>query len=1015
MRPPRRSATAALALLLTATATAAALALSAAPAHAAVLALTQYVNPFIGTDDSNSPNPVPGGAGGSTVPGPVAPFGMVQLSPDTPTASPSGYRFSDTQIQEFSLTHFNGAGCANNEDIGLLPITGAIGTSPGTAWTGYAATQAKASEVAQAGYYKAVLSNYGNTQAELSATKRTAIMRLTYPATSSAKVLINTSRSATGSRSGSISISGGTVTGSVTGGGFCGSSKTYQIFFRMEFDRAPSSVGTWLGGTVSPGSTSSSGVSSGGWLNFDTTGNAVVQVKIGISFVSQAGAAGNLAAEQSGFNFATVRTNADTAWNTILNRVQATGGSTTDLQKFYTALYHVLVNPNIASDTNGQYRGFDNVIHTASHTVYQNYSGWDIYRSWAALVALIAPNEASDIARSMVLDGQQGGLLPKWSHNHNEAFIMTGDPGPIIATSLYAFGARSFDTTAALNLMHASSNGGTMQGSPIRGRQGGYVQRNYIHEDPSDSLEYSASDFAVAQFARALGDTTKYNTYIQRAQWWRNVFNTESQYVHDRNSDGTWPWPLVPASPSGYTEGNASQYTWMVTYNFAALINLMGGRQTAIQRLDHHFTQLNGGLSQPYFYIGNEPEHGVPWAYHFAAHPAGTSAAVRRVMSESFTSGAGGLPGNDDLGATSAWYVWAAMGMYPPTPGADTLALHGPLFPSILIDRPSGDIQINATGAGPSARYVQSLSVNGTATQRTWLRYADIAGGATLSYAMGGSPSAWGTNPADVPPSFNDGFTPPPTAPQLGTNLALNRPVTASAACATSESAAKAVDGSLSNNSKWCSTAAGTKFLQVDLGSSQGITSFVVKHAGLGGETTGWNTGAFTIQTSPDASTWTTRVSLSGNRTSRTYHPIAAVTARHVRLNITTPANDGNGAARIYELEVYGGGGGGPANVALNKPATGSTPCGASEGPEKAVNGSVSGGTSDKFCSLVTPSFLQVDLGATFAVQSFTVRHAGAGGETTTWNTRAYTIQVSTDGTNFTTPVTVTANTASVT
>ncbi|HET8662653.1 MAG TPA: GH92 family glycosyl hydrolase [Micromonosporaceae bacterium] len=1012
MRPPRKSATAALTLLLAATA---AVALTAAPAHAAVLALTQYVNPFIGTDDSNSPNPVPGGAGGSTVPGPVVPFGMVQFSPDTPTASPSGYRFSDTQIQEFSLTHFNGAGCANNEDLGLLPITGAIGTSPGTGWTGYAATQAKASEVAQAGYYKAVLSNYGNTQAELSATRRTAIMRLAYPATTSAKVLINTSRSATGSRSGSISISGGTVTGSVTGGGFCGSSKTYQIFFRMEFDRTPSSVGTWLGSTVSPGSTSSSGVSSGGWLNFDTTGNAVVQVKVGISCVSQAGAAGNLAAEQSGFNFATVRANADTAWNTILNRVQATGGSSADLQKFYTALYHVLVNPNIASDTNGQYRGFDNIIHTASHTVYQNYSGWDVYRSWAALVALIAPNEANDIARSMVLDGQQGGLLPKWSHNHNEAFIMTGDPGPVIVTSLYAFGARSFDTTAALNLMHASSNGGTTQGSPIRGRQGGYVQRNYIHEDPSDSLEYSVSDFAVAQFARALGDTTKYNTYIQRAQWWRNVFNPESQYVHDRNSDGSWPWPLVPASPSGYTEGNASQYTWMVTYNFAALINLMGGRQTAIQRLNHHFTQLNGGLSQPYFYIGNEPEHGVPWAYHFAAHPAGTSSAVRRVMSESFTTGAGGLPGNDDLGATSAWYVWAALGMYPPTPGADTLALHGPLFPSILIDRPTGDIQINATGAGPSAQYVQSLSVNGAPTQRNWLRYADIAGGATLSYTMGGSPSAWGTNPADVPPSFNDGFTPPPAAPQLGTNLALNRPVTASAACATSEAAAKAVDGSLSNNSKWCSTAAGTKFLQVDLGSSQNLTSFVVKHAGLGGETTGWNTGAFTIQTSPDAATWTTRISISGNRTSRTYHPIAAVSARHVRLNITTPANDGNGAARIYEFEVYGGAGGGPTNVALNKPATGSTPCGASEGPEKAVNGSVSGGTSDKFCSLVVPSFLQVDLGATVAVQSFTIRHAGAGGETTTWNTRAYTIQVSTDGTNFTTPVTVTANTASVT
>src|SRR5258705_5562677 len=173
-------------------------------AHAAVLPLTQYVNPFIGTDDSNSPNPVGGGAGGSTVPGPVAPFGMVQFSPDTPTASPSGYRFSDTQIQEFALTHFNGAGCSNNEDIGFLPITGNIGTSPGTAWTNYQATQSKAQEVAQAGYYKAVLSNYGNTQVELSATRRTAIMRMQYLSSTTAKVLINTSKDATGSRSGAI-------------------------------------------------------------------------------------------------------------------------------------------------------------------------------------------------------------------------------------------------------------------------------------------------------------------------------------------------------------------------------------------------------------------------------------------------------------------------------------------------------------------------------------------------------------------------------------------------------------------------------------------------------------------------------------------------------------------------------------------------------------------------------------------------------------------------------------------
>ncbi|MBB5873742.1 putative alpha-1,2-mannosidase [Allocatelliglobosispora scoriae] len=989
---------------------------TAAPAvQAAVLPLTQHVNPFIGTDDSNSPNPVGGGAGGSTVPGPVAPFGMVQFSPDTPTASPSGYRFGDTQIQEFSLTHFNGAGCSNNEDLGILPITGNLGASPGNSWTSYQATQTKSAEVAQAGYYKAVLSNYGGTQAELSATTRTGIMRLTYPATTTAKVLVNTSRSATGTRSGSLQISGSTVTGTFTGGGFCGSSKTYQVFYRMEFDRAPSSVGTFAGGTITNGGTSVSGTETGGWLNFDTSSNRVVQVKVGISFVSQANAQANLTAEQSGFAFDTVRANADTAWNTILNRVQATGGSAADLQKFYTSLYHVFINPNVASDTNGQYRGFDNAIHTSTRTIYQNYSGWDIYRSWGALIALIAPNEAADIANSMVIDGQQGGLIPKWSHNHNEVFVMTGDPGPIVVSSMNAFGVTNFDRTAALNLMNSSSNGGTTQGGAIRGRQSGYVSRHYVTEDPSDSEEYSASDFAVAQFAQRQGNTSLYNTYIGRSQWWANVFSTESSYVHHRNADGTWTWPLSPASDSGYTEGNASQYTWMVNWNFASLINLMGGPQTAVQRLNHHFTQLNGGLTAPYFYIGNEPEHGVPWAYNFARYPAGASSAVRRVMTESFTTGAGGLPGNDDLGATSAWYVWSALGMYPPTPGADTLALHGPLFPSVLIDRPTGDIQINGSGAGATSQYVQSFNLNGTAQTRNYLRYTDIAAGGTLNYTMGGSPSSWGTGAADVPPSFNDGWTPPAAAPGLGTNLAQGKAATGSTPCAATEGPALAFDGVLGAASKWCSLATGTKFLQVDLGSAQNVSSFVVKHAGLGGENTGWNTGAFTIQTSLDGTTWTTRATATGNRSSRTYHPIATASARYVKLNITTPANDGNTAARIAEFEVFGGGGGGLVNVALNKPATGSAACGTTEGPEKAVNGSVTGGNADKFCTVAASKTLQVDLGSSAALQSFTVRHAGAGGESTDWNTRDFSIQVSADGTTWTNVVTVTGNTASVT
>jgi predicted alpha-1,2-mannosidase len=885
-------------------------------AHAHALAtqnLVQYVNPFIGTASSNAPNPVPGGSGGSTYPGAVVPFGMVQFSPDTPNGSPSGYAYNDTTIQEFSVTHFDGAGCSNNDDLPILPITGSLGASPGTNWTGYSSTYTKSNESASPGYYKNKLDKY-NTQVELTATTRTGMARFTYPSTSQATVLLNTSRSATGSRSGSVQISGNSVTGSVTAGGFCGSSKTYKIYFAIQFDQTPTGVGTWSGGTISAGSTSTSGTNTGGYLTFNTSGNAVVQMKVALSYVSIANAQQNLASENAGWDFAGVQSNASNTWNAMLNRVQVSGNSTTDLTEFYTALYHTVQSPNVASDVNGQYQGFDGAVHTASGmTVYQNYSGWDIYRSWTALVSMIAPNEMTDIVKSMVLDGQQGGELPKWSQETNEDFIMTGDPGPIIVSSAYAFGVRNFDTAGAFALMDkvGSDVNATTQGSPIRGNLGSYLSQHYVAGDASDSLEYSASDFAIAQFAKALGNTSAYNTYMSHAQWWENVFNPTTSYITPRNSNGTWAVPLDPASGSGFTEGNAAQYTWNVTYNAQSLINLMGGNATAIQRLNHLFTQVNAGLSQPYYYIGNEPEFATPWFYNFAGYPAGTQTAVRSVMTGAFTSAAGGLPGNDDLGATSAWYVWAALGLYPATPGADTLVLHGPLFSSETIQLAGSKVlQINGTGAGDSAPYVQSLNVNGVASDQIWLHYSDIANGATLNFTMGNSASNWGAS-GTPPPSFNDGFTPPPTAPALGANLALNKATTGSTACGSSEGAANAVDGVLKGNSKWCSGVTPSS-LVVDLGSAQTVGSFVLKNAGLGGETTAWNTNAYTIQLSTDNSNWTTVVNVSGNQASRVYNTITPRSARYVKLNVTKPTSTTDTATRLYELEVYSAGASSP-------------------------------------------------------------------------------------------------------
>ncbi|MEV6493757.1 GH92 family glycosyl hydrolase, partial [Actinoplanes sp. NPDC051633] len=922
--------------------------------------------------------------------------------PDTPTGSPSGYRDRDRTIESFSLTHFNGAGCPNNEDLPILPITGNLGSSPGSSWTSYASAYTKTNETAAPGYYKNRLDRYG-TDVELSATKRTGAMRLTFPATTAARVLINASRSATGDRQGNVSISGNRVWGEHTAGGFCGG-QTFSMYYSILFDRAPTAVGTFNGGSVSAGSTSTSGTQAGAYVTFDTTANQVVNATVGISFVSVANAQNNATAEAG--TFATVRSNADAAWNAALNRIQVTGGSTSDLQKFYTALYHVLQNPNLASDTNGEYRGFDRAVHTASHPVYQNYSGWDIYRSWASLVAFIAPEVMTDIVKSMVLDGQQGGVLPKWSHQNVEDFVMPGDPGPIVVASAHAFGVRNFDTAAALTLMKKSASGAAMQGYVLRGNHQTYNTNGYIPGNPSETLEYASSDFAIAQFARALGDTAGANEAAVRSQRWRNLYDGESQYLGARNSG--FPWPLNPAQENPYVEGNAAQYVWMVPHNLGGLITLMGGPATAVQRLDHHFTELNGGLVRPYYYIGNEPEHNVPWTYNFARKPAGTSDAVRRVMTESFTTGAGGLPGNDDLGATSAWYVWSALGLYPVTPGADTLALHGAQFPTAVIKRAAGDVTIS--GGSAANRYVQSVALNGSGVTKSFVRYGDLAGGGTLAFSMGGSPSSWGTGAQDVPPSFADGRTQPPAEPDLGPNLALGRAFTGSAPCATAEAAGKAGDGAIRGNSKFCSTTA-PRTLQTDLGSAQTVSAVVLKHAGLGGESTGWNTGGYTISTSTDASTWSAAVTVTGARSSRTFARFQPRQARYVRMDITTPANDGNAAARIYELEVYGNGGA-PVDVAARRPVTADSSCAAGEGADRAVNGSWLGGWFDKWCSSGGSKWLQIDLQTRQRVGSVVIRHAGAGGEYPEWNTRDFDLLTSDDGSGWTVRAQIRGNTA---
>ncbi|GHJ46916.1 hypothetical protein Cs7R123_42580 [Catellatospora sp. TT07R-123] len=719
-------------------------AVPAAPAMAAPVAdPAAIVNPFLGTSHE-----------GNTFPGADAPFGMVQWSPDTPSRPPGGnYAYGDSTITGFSLTHLSGPGCNAMADIPILPTTGAVNGSATSSFS-------HANESASAGAYTVTLGN--GVKTELTATTRSGMARFTFPQTSQANVLFKLGAAATSTGNITFTVVNSTqVSGSITSGHFCASSPTYTIYFDMVFDRPFTSSGTFT---------------NGGSVTFDASGNRVVQAKVGISYVSLDGARANRASENPNWNFDATRQAAKDAWNTLLRKIQISGGTTDQQVVFYTALYHALLHPNVVSDVDGRYRGFDHQVHTVSGgqgAQYGNFSGWDIYRSQAQLHALVAPRQAGDSAQSLVNDYAQGGLLPKWSLNEYDTYVMNGDSAPTIIADYYAFGGRNFDTAAAKNAM-------VRQGTVANGiRTGLEYQSNYGYL-PADAaypygfygsvatlLEYSTTDFAIGAFAGALGDTTTQNQFVNRAQNWRNHLNPASGFMQPRQKDGSWRSGFDPNSSDQFVEGTSWQYTGMVPFNVKGLADAMGGNAKLLSYLDTVLSQLRD-TSGRHADLGNEPSIELPWEYAYLGQPWKTQKTVRDVLNTMWpNSPSNWSVGNDDLGTMSAWYVFAAMGVYPMTPGTSDLVLGSPLFPTVTVALGGGGtITINAPQAAANAPYVQSATLNGATWNNAYLPASFAVSGGTLDLTLGTSANtSWATGASSAPPSYpgNGGAQPPAT------------------------------------------------------------------------------------------------------------------------------------------------------------------------------------------------------------------------------------------------------------
>ncbi|MFF1566785.1 GH92 family glycosyl hydrolase [Streptomyces sp. NPDC058293] len=741
--------------------------------------LTDLVNPFIGTENE-----------GNTYPGAAVPFGMVQFSPDT--GHNTGYDYSENHIRGFSTVHLSGVGCGLGGDLPVLPTTGDI-TS--TDYAKYAAEFSHDDEKASPGSYKVGLKT--GIEAELTATKRTGVQRYTFPATDKANVLINAGQSLHKTLNTKVEIlDNRTVRTAITGSGFCQDTKPYTVYTITRFDRPFKTSGTWKGDAVTEGSKESTagGERSGAFVRFDTSKDRSVEATTAISYVDAQGAAHNLSSE-GGRSYDRVEHAAQAAWEDRLDDVKTQGGSDTLRRTFYSSLYRSFLAPNIGSDVDGRYTGWDQKIHRAKgYTYYQNWSLWDTYRTQAQLLSLLAPRESRDMAISVIKIDEESGWLPKWGYGTVETNIMTGDPVTPFLTNAYQQGLLKGYEEQAYRALKKNADGVPPADSAPVGREANkeYIADGFApyikdraHVKPGDSdydhgasatLEYALSDAMLGQMAKDLGHKDDAARYTQRAQNYRKIFDSSTGFFRARDAAGTFTGPADPAKSEGFHEGTSWQYQWLVPQDLPGMVGLIGGTKAANDRLDSFFaydqlvqdpakTAREVWVNGPYDYYNadkynpqNEPDLIAPYTYLSTGQPWKTTDVVHAALTL-FTDAPTGMTGNDDLGTMSAWNVLSSIGIFPVQPGTDTWGLSTPVFErvDVTLDRryyPKGHLTVKAPGASDSARYIQSAQTDGTAFGKTYLTTDDIRGLRELSFTVGDKPSTWGTSADAAPPAL---------------------------------------------------------------------------------------------------------------------------------------------------------------------------------------------------------------------------------------------------------------------
>ena len=719
-----------------------------------------YVNPFIGTSNY-----------GTTNPGAICPQGMMSVTPFNVMGSESNRFDKDSQwwstpysadndyMTGFAHVNLSGVGCPELGSLLLMPTAGELKVDYREYGSKYK------DEVAHPGYYSNVLTKYG-IKTEATASMRTGLSRFTFPK-GQGNILLNLGEGLTNETGATVRIVNETeIEGSKLLGTFCYNPQAvFPIYFVMKVSKAPKSMGYWKKQREMKGveaewdvysgkyklytkyNREMSGDDVGVWFTYDTEENEAIEVKMGVSFVSIENARLNMNTEQPGFDFDKVRTTASNMWNSDLSRVKVEGGSKDDKTIFYTALYHLLIHPNIIQDVNGEYPMMESlkVGHTTGNR-YTVFSLWDTYRNVSTLMTLLFPERQLDIIRTMVDMYKESGWLPKWELYGRETLTMEGDPSIPYIVDAWMRGLRDFDVETAYEAMR---KGATTPGefNLLRPDNNDYMSKGYVplreqyDNSVSHALEYYIADWNLSQFAKALGKKEDAKLFYDRSMGYKHYYSKEFGTLRPILPDGTFYSPFNPKQGEnfepnpGFHEGSAWNYTFYVPHDIPGLVKLMGGQKKFVDKLQMVF-------DEGHYDMANEPDIAYPYLFsYFKGDAWRTQKLVRELLSKYYHNAPNGLPGNDDTGTMSTWAVFSMMGFYPACPGDMDYVLTSPTFNKVTIDLnkkfyPKGELVIESMHNTPEDIYIKEVTADGKKLKGYTISQEELVNAGTLKFIL---------------------------------------------------------------------------------------------------------------------------------------------------------------------------------------------------------------------------------------------------------------------------------------